>query len=180
VTDDPEAIPRATVLQRTSVSGGVIATLFMLVILTLIAVVTAYLAAFVIVILHVPVLKLFVGLPLISLVAIAWPFASTANRRDAVVMVLVAAAASAVLWWAVDPTSMDQAFFSSHSDVVGVDTDSVTLSTKTEMTAMPGFGRTVGYAAVLASLTMLVIGMIRPFYDAHQRRKRALDELMSR
>ena len=165
MTGDPEAIPRATVLQRTRVAGGVAATLFMLVILTLLAVLTAYLAAFVIVILHIPVPKLFVGLPLLSVAAIAWPAASTPNRRDAVVMVLVAAAASAVLWWAVDPTSMDHEFFTNN---------------RMEMTEMPGFVRVAGYAAVLASLTMLVTGMIRPFYDAHQRRKRALDELLSR
>jgi hypothetical protein len=175
---EPEAIPTATVLQRTTISGGIAGAVLLMMILTVVAVITAYVGAFVIVVLHVPLMRLFVGLPVISVGAIAWATARTTSSRDAVVMVLVAAAASALLWWAVDPTALDQAFYSSHSEVVSSYGDSLTMRTTTEMTAMPPFGRLVGYAAVLASLTVLVVGMIRPFYDAHQRRKRALDELL--
>lgn len=156
---DESQLPAATVVRPPNgISGVISAAVFVIIIGTVVGLLLAYVAAFVVVKLGLPTPTLVVGLPLIAVAALAW--ATTGNQvlRDGVLTALAAGAIAAALiavWAPRSPASL----FTTRSNVTDVqvrgDHANITLESKREMTEMPSFGATTGYATLLACFAVI-------------------------
>jgi uncharacterized membrane protein YkgB len=163
--------------QPSTISGSVLATILVVVVLTVIGLVLGYLAALLVVKVGLPTPKLVVGLPLVAVLGLAWALSTQRRLRDVLVTVACAATLSVGLFVLVDPDHPSH-LFEKKSELVDVDVDlrqdtaDLTVKTWQEMNEMPAFTTLLGLSSLLASLAVLLCGVARPVYEHHQARKR--------
>lgn len=154
-----EPIPTATVVKPPNpVSGVLVATLFLIAIGTAVGFALAMLAAFIVVHLGLPADKLVVGMPLIVVGGLAWATTKQQTLRDAAIAIVLAgviAGGVIAMWKPASPASL----FTHESKVTDVQvhgTDAtMTLESKTRLTAMPPLATTAGYALLLACFALI-------------------------
>jgi hypothetical protein len=153
---------------RPSLAGCVQASVFVVLVLTGIGAVLAFLAAVVVVKLGLGGPRLFVGLPLIVVGTFAWALSANAGEgRDALVhgtSIVVGGVLAAAVILLLDlpaPSSL----LSHSSEVLDVkahgDELALTLRTKTELLTMPPFGLLLAQSTVLSCLAVAGSGMVR-------------------
>ena len=162
---------------RPSLAGCVQATVFVVLVLTVIGAVLAFLAAVVAVKLGVGGPRLFVGLPLIAVGSLAWALsANPGDRRDALVhgtSILVGGVLAAAVILLLDlpaPSSM----LSHSSELLDVKAHggdvALTFQTRTELLTMPPFGLLLAQATVLSCLAVAGCAVVRLVRGRARRR----------
>jgi len=163
--------------QPSTISGSVAATVFVVVALTVIGLILAYLSALLVVKVGLPTPKLVVGLPLIAVLGLAWGLSTQRRLRDVLVTSACAAALSVGLYVVVDPEHPSH-LFDNKSELVDVDVDlkndtaEMTFKSKQELNEMPAFTTLLGLSSLLASFAVLLCAVARPAYEHHQAKKR--------
>jgi hypothetical protein len=171
-----EPLPVATVVSPpTPISGSIAATVFILIIGTIVGIVLAYIAAFIVVKVGLPSEKLFIALPLLGVGAIAWATTGKQRLRSGAITVITAGAIAAAVIAVWDPRSPSK-LFTSTSKVTDVqvhgENATIALETTKRMTEMPPFGMTVGYAALLACFAVIVTTLGHGAQALGQRNKK--------
>lgn len=165
-----------------SLAGGVQATLFVALVLTVIGAVLALLAAVVVVKLGLGGPRLFVGLPLITVILFAWALsASRDERHNALVhgtsfVVGGILAAAVILLLDLPAPSSILSHSSELLDVKAHGGDvALTFQTKTELLTMPPFGLLFAQATVLSCLAVAGSAVVR-FVRARTRQRDVAEE----
>ena len=148
--------------------GSIQATLFVLVVLTAIGTVLAFLAAIIVVKIGVGGPRFFVGLPLLVVGRIAWALSAHRSGRGEVLVhgtsvVVGLALAAALIFGGKLPAPSTMLHHSSKVVDAKIQGDNValTLESKTELNTMPPFGLLVAEVAAYACLAVAAGAVIR-------------------
>jgi hypothetical protein len=161
---------------ETTPGGVVVATFFVVAVLTVIGVILGFFAAFLVVKIGLPMPKLTVGLPLVAVGGLAWGLSASDKTRDSLLAAVTAGGIFVAVMIFADPPHPSSLFYrdSKLVDVdvdVGKDTADLTFETTTKLTEIPAFTTFLLLALVLAALSYGLCSLARPLHNRHQARK---------